>query len=167
MCTDDKYRAFLLGTSDEETTAGVEEKILNGSIDLDHLYQIEEELIDDHLFGRLSTEEERMFRSTFLSTHERAGKLEFASALRRYSAQNLPVVGLRFVFAKLRGLVMMPWFLPLVGALSCTLLVTIWLGERNLNLIHELAKSTNENNERQRVIESMVKEQKPRVSKSN
>jgi len=166
MYPDDTYRSFLLGTAEAATEAAVEAGILDGSIDLDHLCQIEEELIDDHLFGRLSTAEARVFQSKFLSTPDRAEKLTFARALQRYSAQDLPAVRRRSLFSKVRRLLITPWFLPLTAALSCTFLITLWVGERNLVLTRELAQSTNENNERQRVIVAMLEEQARRASES-
>ena len=57
MYPDRTYRAFLLKMADAETETAIEEAILDGSIDLAYLGQIEEELIDDSLFGRLSDEE--------------------------------------------------------------------------------------------------------------
>jgi hypothetical protein len=164
MYPDDKYRAFMLGMADAETEAGVEDEILDGRIDSDHLQQIEEELIDDHLFGRLSMDEVRIFESEFLSTPRRASKLEFARALQHYAVRRAPEAKRRMHFVKLRGLVAMPWFLPLAGALGCAMLAVIWLGERNRSLSHELAQATQVNDEHQRVIVSILEERAGRTS---
>jgi hypothetical protein len=50
--------------------------------------------------------------------------------------------------------------LPLAGALACALLVAGWLAEHNLSLRRELAQSTQEDDERQRVLASLQQEQK-------
>jgi hypothetical protein len=166
MFPDDKYRAFLLGMADTETETKIEEGILEGRIDPDHLQQIEEELIDDHLFGRLSHEEERVFKSEFLSSHERAGKEEFARALLHFAIRRAPEPTRDVAVRKLRRWVAMPWSLPLAGALACAVLAAIWLGERNLNLSRELAQATQANDEHERVIASMAEEQKRSASQS-
>ncbi len=164
MYPDEKYRAFLLGMADAETEAGVEEGILDGRIDPGYLRQIEDELIDDLVFGRLSTPEERIFLTEFLSTPERIRKLEFARALQHYAIRPAREAGLRGAFLKLRRFGTITWALPLAGALGCAVLVATWLGERNLSLRHELAQATQLNDEHQRVISSMLEEQARRTS---
>jgi hypothetical protein len=160
MYTDGTYRAFLLKMADAETETAIEEAILNGSVDTAYLRQIEEELIDDSLFGRLSEEEKRHFNSDFLCTVERKGKFRFASALQQYSAQHF-LHSPRFrAWNGLRRFATIPWALPLVGALGCALLAAAWLGARNSGLRHELARSTQENDKRQRIITSFQEEQK-------
>ena len=167
MSIDDKYRSFLLGAADEETEIVIEEEILDGRINIDHVCQIEEELIDEHLFGRLSPEEERLFRSRFLSTPGLVGKVKFAIALQRYSARKIPGVERRGLFAKLRELASIPSVLPWAGTVSCVLVVTLWLGDLNLRLNHELVLARHENNERRQVIDSLIEEQKRRVGQPN
>jgi hypothetical protein len=164
MYTHEQYRAFILRMADAETEAAIEEGILDGRIDPDHLRQIEEELIDDHLFGRLSTEEERIFRSDFLRAPERLLKLNFASALKEHAARHAPEVRRRTVFGKLRGMAAKPWFFPLATAMGCAVVAIVWLGERDLSLSHELSQVTQENDEHQRVIASMHEEQQLRAS---
>ncbi len=167
MFTDEKYRAFILRMADAETEAAIEEGILDGRIDPDHLRQIEEELIDDHLFGLLSTEEEPIFRSEFLSAPERLRKLNFAAVLKEHATRQTPEVRRSTVFGKLRGMVAKPWLLPPATAMICAVLAIVWLADRNLSLSHELSQLTHENDEHQRVIASMQAEQQLRASHSS
>ena len=160
MFPDEKYRAFMLGIADAEFEANIEEAILDGRLDPGDLEQIEEELIDDLLFGRLSKEEERSFRYGHLSTPRGAGKLAFAVAMQHYAARHAPGARRRFASAKLRELAAMPWVWSLAGALGCAVLAAIWLGARNLSLSHQLAQATLVNDEHQRLIASMLEEQR-------
>jgi hypothetical protein len=159
MDPDKKYRTFLLGIADPETEASVEEEIFDGRIDQDHLQQIEEELIDDLLFGRLSIDEERKARSVFLTTPQRINKFEFARALQQQAALHSPEVRHRTVFAKSYGLAARPWIVPLAGALSCAVLAVAWLGERDVALNQELAQALRTNGDHQRIIKSLREEQ--------
>lgn len=156
MYPDDKYRAFLLGTADAETEQKIEEEILDGRVDPDHIELIEQELIDDLLFGRLSNKEESSFRGGYLSTPRGAGNLAFARALQHYAAEHSPAVERSSPSIKL---VVMGWRLASVAALVCAVLVAGWLGKRNLTLSHQLAQVTHANDEDQRVIASMIREQ--------
>jgi hypothetical protein len=157
---DQTYRAFLLKMSDAETETAIEEAILDGAIDPAYLRQIEEELIDDSLLGRLSEEEIKHFRSDFLCTAERKQKLRFASAIRDYSAQqDLPVTR-SAVWSGLKKTSTIPWTLSLAGALACALIAAAWLADRNLNLNRELAQTTRENNESQRLLSSLQEQQR-------
>jgi hypothetical protein len=79
------YREFLLGISDEEAERLIEEAILAGAVDPDEIHLVEDDLVDDYLFGRLSPEEERGFTEHFLSTAERQQKLAFVRALMQYA----------------------------------------------------------------------------------
>jgi hypothetical protein len=166
MLSDDKFRAFLLGSADRETEAEIEVGILDGSVDTEHLQQVEEELIDDHLFGRLSPEEERFFRSEFVSSRERAGKVEFARALLQHAVQWAPESRRRAAVGRLPRWMAMPWSLPLAGTLVCALLAALWLGVYDLRLSRELAQAAQANDEHERVIASMTEEQKRRTSSS-
>src|ERR1700756_2766000 len=74
--------------SDPESEKTIEESILDGSISTDDLWVIEEELIDDQVFGQLSPEHERAFHASFLTTQERKDKLDFSLAIRKYALEH-------------------------------------------------------------------------------
>lgn len=165
MYPDSKYREYMLGLAGAEIEADVEEAILDGRVDPEHLHQIEEELIDDLLFDRLSAEEKRVIRSTFLSTPTRARSLEFGLALQQYAAQHLPEPSRRTIYVKLREwAAVSPSVLPLAGALACCMTVTFWLAERNLALSRQLVQTAQANDEHQRAIASMQEEQHRRAT---
>jgi hypothetical protein len=140
--------------------------ILDGRVDPDRLLQIEEELIDDHLFGHLPPEDECTFKSEFLCSRERTRKVEFARSLLDYAIRSAPESKRGVAAGKLRGWFALQWSLPLAGALACALVATIWLGERDLSLSRELARATQANDEHERMIASMAEEQKRRADQS-
>jgi hypothetical protein len=166
MFHDEAYRAFLLKTADAQTEAAVEEGILDHSVDLTYLRQVEEELIDDFLFDCLSKQETEHFNEEFLSTEERRKKLNFAFELQRYAKrQSLSRLG-SVARRSLKGFRASPWHFALTSALACALLATGWLTERNLSLRHELFQSTQENGERRQTIARSQPEQKRTEYKS-
>jgi hypothetical protein len=156
MYSDNTYRAFLLRMTDDETDAAIEAAILDGSVDPEYLRQIEEELIDDFLFGRLSEQEQSHFTSEFLCTAQRSSKLRFASALRTYSAQHAPQAERGPVLQERKRFAAILWSLPLGAALACALFVAVWLGMRNQNLNNELAQSRMDNEAAHRQIAEML-----------
>jgi hypothetical protein len=158
MHPDQTYRAFLLKMVDADTDAAIEEGILDGSIDLTHLLQVEDELIDDSLFGRLSDEEKSHFTTDFLCTPERNAKLTFARAMKQYSAKQSSPIRRGSVWNSWKRFSALPWSLPLVGTLACALLVVGWLTERDLTLHSELALNSRESDEHQRIIASLRQE---------
>lgn len=159
MYTDETYRAFLLKMVDADTDAAIEEGVLNGSIDSAHLFQVEDELIDDSLYGRLSHEETLHFTADFICTPERKAKLTFARAMKQYSAQQSSTIQRAPIWNSWRRFVAIPWNLPLAGALACVLLVAGWLTERNLTLRNDLAVASRKQDEYQRMIQSLEQEQ--------
>jgi hypothetical protein len=159
MYPDQKYRAFLLKMVDADIDAAIEEGILDGSIDPTHILQVEDELIDDSLFGRLSDEERVHFTTDFLCTPERNEKLAFAHAIKQYSAQQSSPIQRVSVWKSCKTFAAIPWSLPLAGTLACALLVAGWLTERNLTLRSELALTSRENDEHRRIIASLRQEQ--------
>lgn len=159
MYPDQTYRAFLLKMVDADTDAAIEEGILDGSIDPTHLLQVEDELIDDSLFGRLSDEEKSHFTTDFLCTPERSAKLTFARTMKQYSAKQSSAIRRVSVWNSWKRFAAIPWSLPLASTLACALLVVGWLTERNLTLRSELALTSRENDEHQRIIASLRQEQ--------
>jgi hypothetical protein len=152
--------------ADPETETAIEEAILDGAVDSAYLRQIEEELIDDSLLGRLSEEERAHFNSDFLCTPERRRKLGFASAIKRYSEQQILPAQRSAVWTGLKRFATVPWSLALAGALVCALIATTWLTNRNIKLDRELAQNTREKDEAQRLITSMQEAQKQRENRS-
>lgn len=159
MYPDQTYRAFLLKMVDADTDAAIEEGILNGSIDSAHLFQVEDELIDDSLYGRLSEEETTHFTADFICTPERKAKLTFARAMKQYSAKRSSPVQQVPSGSSWNRFVASPWSLPFAGALACVLLFAGWLTERNLSLRSDLAVASRKQDEYQRIIASLRQEQ--------
>ena len=161
--TEDTIRAFLLGMADSETEKTIEEGILDGSLASDDLLVLEEELIDDHAFGRLSSEEERSFHANFLINQERKDKLGFSHAMRRYAVERAPGARARKRFWPGEG------FSRLVLAASLSVsglaaITVVWLGIRDARLSRELALVSRSSDERQRLLTSIQEEQQRRAS---
>jgi tetratricopeptide (TPR) repeat protein len=79
-------RKYLLGQLDDEGRRQFEEQLFLDDDLFADLLAVEDELIDEHLAGELSTDETQVFEKNFLITAERRQKLSFAKALRRYTA---------------------------------------------------------------------------------
>lgn len=162
MPTEETIRAFLLGTADPEAEKAIEEGILDGSVAGDDLFVIEEELIDDHVFGRLSPDEERSFDVNFLVNQERRDRLGFSRAIRKYALERPS--GAR----KQKR----PWLgrfprLVLAASLSVSGLAIVsvaWLGIRDARLSRELALVSRTSDERQRLLNSMEEQQMQRMT---
>jgi hypothetical protein len=159
MQSDETYRAFLLRMTDAETEDAVEQGILDGSVDPGYLHQIEEELIDDFLFGRLSTREKELFESEFLCSAERNEKLRLAAMLRSYSTRNSPQRGLYPLLQRLNRLGLMTWRYALPAMLACTLILVVWLGVDVRSLREELTQSSLDDKASRQEIASLRQEQ--------
>src|ERR1700723_34749 len=81
---DTRVREFMLGLSEQDSGAQVEDGIVNGTIDADQLHLVEDELIDDYLLGTLSPQEEQAFTAHFLRTHDRKQKVALARGLMQH-----------------------------------------------------------------------------------
>lgn len=165
MPTEQAIRAFLLGMSDPDTEKTIEEGVLDGSIATDDLWMIEEELVDDHVFGRLSPEQQTAFHSRFLTTAERKDKLSFNRALHKYAQEHASgararqrfFFGMNYRFAMASGFAL----LGLVAASAA------WFGIRDVRLSRELAQLSRASDEQQRLLTSLMEEQKQRATQVN
>ena len=158
MPTEPEIRAFLLGSSDAETEKIIEVGILDGSITADDMWVIEEELIDDHVFGRLSLEQERAFHANFLASRERNDKLSFSRVIHKYAQEHASAgrVRQRFFFGLNSRFVLASGF-ALFGLVAAT---AGWFGIRDARLSRELAQVSRASDERQRLLDSLMEEQK-------
>jgi len=66
----------------------VEERLLLDEVFYQELLIVEDELIDEHLNGRLSSSEEEAFAAHFLAAPERHEKVRFARNLKKYVSKN-------------------------------------------------------------------------------
>lgn len=80
---DEKLKKYLLHDPafTPEDTARLEELLVEDERYLERLFLVENELIEDHLRGALSAEEDLRFNSHFLVTPERREKLRYIRAL--------------------------------------------------------------------------------------
>jgi hypothetical protein len=163
MYSDQTYRAFLLRMVDEDTEDAIEDGILDGSVSSGYLGQIEEELIDDFLFGRLSEQERTHFTSEFLSSPQRAGKLRVAAALRSYSVQHSREREGVSLLLSLKKLASIPLKFSLAVGLASILILAVWLGFRNRSLRDELALSKRDDIAARQEIASLQQEKQQRT----
>jgi len=85
VISDQDRRAYLLGTADLKTTYRIELEILRGGKEFERLEHLEDELIDEYVFGRLPDEESLRFWDHFLCTQMRKSKLDVANELRSWA----------------------------------------------------------------------------------
>jgi tetratricopeptide (TPR) repeat protein len=122
-------RRYLLGEVTEEGELRViEERLLTDDEYFEEIAVIEDELIDQHVSGSLSSGEQEKIESHFLATTERRRKLRFAQALRKYvSAAGVAVASptprKRFDARAWTSLFFTPY-----GAAAVTALVLLALG---------------------------------------
>jgi tetratricopeptide (TPR) repeat protein len=84
-------RRFLLGQLGEEERERFEARLLDDQALLDHLPVVEEELIDDYLFGLLASGEREDFEQKFLTTPKRREKLLLARRLKQFAEKSTAV----------------------------------------------------------------------------
>lgn len=77
-------RSYLLGDLDEEHREPVEEQLLCDNDFAERLYDAQDHLIDDYVFGGLSEGERESFQKNFVLSKERRNKLLIAQALEVY-----------------------------------------------------------------------------------
>jgi len=163
MATEAMIRTFLLGIADPEVERTIEEGILSGSLPAEDLVVIEEELIDDHVFGRLSPAEETAFHSSFFSNPERRGKVEFSRGMRKYATKNAaPRRWLIFRMSVMPRLALASSFV----LLSVVTIAAILLGIRNMRLGRELAAISRTSDERQRLLASLTEQERQRAAEA-
>lgn len=140
MSTESSHRAFLLGMSEPESESRIEEAILGGRIDPGELELLEDELIDDYVLGRLSSQERRRFETHFLCNDEREQRLRVAHALSKVANDlgAIPAPSWRFRFRSRFG-----WTtsVPLTAALAASLLALAWVSVRDIDLSHALQQA--------------------------
>jgi len=171
MLPDETLRAFLLGMSEDEASSRIEEAILDGSMNLEDLLLVEEELIDDYVFGRLSLDETQHFNARFLEGEEWRGKINFSRSIHKHAleqanrassfgfwpfsriASATPTRAIRPLSPRFA---VVGWRFALVAMLACFLAATVWLGLRTIQLSGELAESARAANERERLLTSLM-----------
>jgi hypothetical protein len=159
--TEEKIRAFLLGMADAETEQTIEEGILDGTVASDDLQAIEEELIDEHVFGRLSPDEERSFHASFLVNPERRDKLSFSRAIQRYTMERAQAVREKRPFPGGFSRLILAASLSVSGLAA---IAVVWLEIRDARMSREMAVVSRTSDERQRLLASLAEEQRQRVS---
>ena len=81
---EERIRQYLLGLIAPGEGSQLEERLLTDAVLYEELLIVEDELIDQHLAGRLSAAEQKSFESHFLNAPERQRKLRFARSLQKY-----------------------------------------------------------------------------------
>ena len=92
MLTNDKavedLRLWLLGLLPEQESRSLEERLITDSGLYEEVFIVEEELIDDYIADRLSTDERKAFESYFMNSPERQEQFRIANALRVYIGES-------------------------------------------------------------------------------
>jgi len=153
LALETKVREFLLGLSLDDFDTQVEDGILNGTIDAGQVRLIEDELIDEFLFGSLSPEEQKAFTTHFLCSEDRKQRLVLARQLIHY-AKNHPSATPSTYLAKPRPRFWWQhlfWRWTAVTAMACSVLLAVLLGIQLARSIRETQAATDAQNEADRL----------------
>lgn len=84
-----EIRRYLLGdpAQDEEQRSAIEREYLKKTAAYNDLLEMEDELVDAYVFGRLRDDETALFRDSLENSSRWRKKVELATALREYAAQ--------------------------------------------------------------------------------
>lgn len=164
MPTEATIRRFLLGMADGDAEKTIEEGILTGLVPTEDMALIEEELIDDHVFGRLSAEEETAFHARFLCNPERRSRVEFSRALQEYAGKQAPAPRQRSFSI---GAIPRFALAASVGLFGVITLSAAWLEMRNIRLGRELAGVSRTSDERQRLLAALMEQEKQRAAQGD
>ncbi|MBV9211645.1 MAG: hypothetical protein JOZ52_13485, partial [Acidobacteria bacterium] len=82
------FRKYLLEELSPEEQSEVEERLFLNAESFQQLEMVEDELIDDYVYGELSPRERERFDNIFLTTPERRESLRVAQALSRYTPES-------------------------------------------------------------------------------
>jgi hypothetical protein len=105
-------RRYLLGDTNEDERAAVEEDYFRHSASADHIAEIEEELIEDYLAGRLGSEDRQRFEQVYMSSPAHRIRVEFFRRLVRPAQRRT---------SALRG-----WFALAAAAVIVVVLGSLW-----------------------------------------
>ena len=160
-------REFLLRTSNAESEMEIEEGILDGSIGPDLLRAVEDELIDDHLFRKLTQDEEKQFQDSFLSDPERRDRTEFARMLLHYASAEQGPIETTFTTTGImvpppRGLLLATTLV----ALAALILVAALMGAENWRLRSEMKMAQSSQDELKRLRAALEAEKTRQASTS-
>ena len=86
----EKLRRYLLGQLDERAREDIETNLLTDDDYFEELLNLEDEITDEYLAGKLNPADRSAFEHHFLVTPERHEDLNFARALNRHLAQAAP-----------------------------------------------------------------------------
>lgn len=118
-------KAYLLGgISDEETLVGIEESLFLNDKFATEIELVEDEIIDDYVFGNLSAEDIKNAENYFFKTSERQFKLKLAQELKEKAkeAKQAGKIEKSNLFETLKNLFRQPAY---VGAFAVLLIAAI------------------------------------------
>lgn len=81
-------KRYLLGTLNDSRRIQLEKRLLNDGELFEELLISEDELVDQYVTGRLTSDEKRRFESHFLITSDRHRKFQFGRTLNKYLELN-------------------------------------------------------------------------------
>jgi hypothetical protein len=88
--TDQQLREYLLGNPNPSSERVIEEKLFTEDHEFERFQTVEDELVDDYVFGRLSPDEQARFERHFLCTPDRKKKVEFSRAIHIFAVNRAP-----------------------------------------------------------------------------
>ncbi|HSE31101.1 MAG TPA: hypothetical protein VLA93_05960 [Pyrinomonadaceae bacterium] len=81
-------KTYLLGNLEEPSKTQLEERLLNDAELFEEVLVVEDELVDQYIAGRLSSDDKARFEAHFVVTPDRVRKIQFGRAFYKYLEQN-------------------------------------------------------------------------------
>lgn len=82
------YKSYFLGSLTEESAANIELRVVEDAEFAAEISAVEENLIEDYLDDRLSTEDADLFRTNYLVTEVRLKNVEIINLIKSYAREN-------------------------------------------------------------------------------
>ena len=158
LALETRLREYLLGLSGPDSGTEVEIGILQGTIDVDQIRLIEDELIDDFVFGALSPRDQRAFLAHFLCSEDRKQRLALARQLVR-CARSYRSPNPRPQPTKTHPRFWSQYFVwrwTAIAAMGCSVLLTVLLRNQRARTIHETEAVRIAQNEADRLRTAMA-----------
>jgi hypothetical protein len=138
--TDQQLREYLLGSRNPSSERAIEENLLTEDREFERLRSVEDELVDDYVFGYLSSDEQARFEHHFLCTPERKRKVELSRAICIFAADR--AAGRVSPFGRFWRFWALPQFRSYgwqAATLCLTVFVCTWVAVQNHRLRSELS----------------------------
>jgi hypothetical protein len=131
--SDEDLKSYLLGTLPQPARALLEDRYLSDDDTYERLLAIEEELIDHHVYGLLSSREWEPLKRSLLLSKDGPERLRFARALEQVRLQTRQTLPGRLADGWRRSTYRKALAPVVIGAIGVLLCVTLWESTSHIN----------------------------------